>query len=1491
MRKLYTIALMTLGSLTGSAQNIFFEDFDACELPAGWSNTSVLGDTIWTIGDNASGTPGGSVDGSCMAFVHDDDLGGAFGAIIMDLETPVIDLSAQDTGLLQFDYIFEDIGASYFAVALWNGATWDTVFTENTDPGCMGFFPTCGPRSASIDLSGYLNADFQAKFIYDDGDGWNWYIGLDNVAIYVPPTDDGDLVAMINPSTGCGLSATEPVGFSVFNNGQSTITSIDISYSVNGNPVVSETFVSDILSAETDTFDLLSTVDLATPGTYTIQAWITVAGDPDAENDTIVSTLESIPVISSLPYMQDFEAGADGWTTGGDFSTWELGDPETAFIDTAASGINAWVTNLDGFYNVNELSYVESPCFDFSAFTVDPVFRFAFIANAEPNYDGTRFEVSLDAGLTWAAVGNVGEGTNWYDNDAFFNANIPQGWNEPVSGANEYTIATHLIDGAAGESSVKLRVSFVSDGSVNGFDGFAFDDIEIFEQPSINAGVTEVLSPVTGCGLGTELVTVVIENTGDDFLVDFNVEYNIGAGVVTQLVTDTLFSSEVDTITFTVPADLSTLGTYNLGAWTEVVGDGDLGNDSLFSTVSNVPVISVLPYTEGFESGAGGWNTGGVSSSWELGDPQGAFIDTANSGINAWVTNLSGQYPISELSYIESPCFDFSSLSIDPIFEFAQIFNTEDCCDEGYVDLSTDAGATWTRLGIAGEGTNWYNDAFNNEWDGESGDSTDWRIASHLLDGTAGESSVKIRIGFSSDGSINAEGFGVDDISIFEQAAINSEVTAIVSPVTGCGLTATESIQVQVSNLGSEVMDSVIIGFSVDNGSAVTEVFNNSIAIGGDTTFTLTQTIDLSAFGNYEITVWTATVGDGDTANDTATVIVTSVPIISSLPYTQDFETGTNGWTSNGVNSTWEFGDPETAFIDTANSGVNAWVTNLSGQYAISEDSYVESPCLDFSAYSADPVLRFAGIFRTEACCDEGWVDISLDGGATWNKLGAAGEGSNWYNDAADNFWNGTSGLANEWLTAEHLLDGAAGLSDVKVRFMFSSDFSGQDDGFGIDDISIFEQAQLDLDMISFDAPGDGCSLGEEAVIFTFWNKGLADVTGFDYGFSVNGGAAQIESSPASLGLIASGDTVTITFTTELADLTAAGIYTLDVFIALTGDEDMSNDTLLGAVVQNYGSSTPMTQSNTTATAIPDGDLNGVSSELFFCGLPTSLDGCLEIESVTIDSLVHGWMSDIDLYLISPAGDTVELSTDNGGTGDNMFNVVFSDTATNDITLQTDGIADSIYHTEEVDGFASLYDGQDPNGSWSVVAVDDLGGFSGSLLGWSMTFVDNSPMPVLTYSDTTICLTQVLTVMSDPYDSWLWSTGNNGQSADLFGNVLGLGTHEVFVTVDQDGCTGVSNSFTLTVDACAGIAELGALSIDIYPNPSNGQIVVDITGETEGLNVSILDINGKLIQSEQIGKVTTGVRKAIDLRNVSKGMYFIKLDDGKDAVTQKLVIQ
>ena len=44
-------------------------------------------------------------------------------------------------------------------------------------------------------------------------------------------------------------------------------------------------------------------------------------------------------------------------------------------IDTAASGINSWVTNIYGDYNYNEYSYVESPCFDFTGISNPSKFK------------------------------------------------------------------------------------------------------------------------------------------------------------------------------------------------------------------------------------------------------------------------------------------------------------------------------------------------------------------------------------------------------------------------------------------------------------------------------------------------------------------------------------------------------------------------------------------------------------------------------------------------------------------------------------------------------------------------------------------------------------------------------------------------------------------------------------------------------------------------------------------------------------------------------------------------------------------------------------------------------------------------------------------------------------------------------------------------------------------------------------------------------------
>lgn len=1494
MNKFLTLLIALTAVCAANAQSVFYEDFEN-GLNAQFTQEYIFGTLDW------QNDPTGMALGASPALFEGDSTAHFYASGNTEdrtsLVSPSMDLSAGGYRL-SFAHSQGNWAGDQNTLAIHysgdDGATWTLIdsITDNL------------PQYVEVEyvLNDYVTTTATSKIRFDGYATWGYAIGLDVVNVFLPPASDAEVTAATSPVDGCGLGL-ETVSIEVYNNGLDTIFSIQGGYQV-GAQTETETFTDTIPSGATVTLTFTVPADLSAPGTYDITAWVDLNEDIDATNDSVFYSVESIPVIASLPYMEDFENGAGGWVSGGTLDPWELGDPETAFIDTAHSGVNAWVTNLTGTYPNNTAAYVESPCMDFSSLQVDPVFRFAFITNAEVGWDGTWVEVSTDAGATWATVGSVGEGTNWYNNaDEHGSTGADDWWDAPFGGAGEWSIATHLLDGAAGSSSVKVRVFFDSDGSVNaGYEGFAFDDVEIFEQPSINAGVTEIITPITGCGLGMETVTVVIENFGDADLVNFAVEYDAGSGVVSEIVTDTLFAASVDTFTFATALDLSVTGDYDFGVWTAVVGDGDLLNDSIFSLITSAPVVTSLPYTEDFENGTGGWYSTGEEGIWELGDPEGVQIDTANSGVNAWATNLNTlNYVDNQISYLISPCFDFSSLLIDPILEFAFNGDSEAGWDGMWLEVSTDAGQTWSTVGNTGEGTNWYNNEdehganFDEDWwDGNSGG---WINAEHLLDGVAGYSDVIVRFAFTSDGIISTyEGFAVDDINLTEQPPINSEVVSINSPSSDCGLTDTEYIEVTVANLGSLAMDSLIVSYSVNNGTPVTEVFEQVIAVSDSATVTFNAGVDMNTPGDYEIVVWTSTVNDGDTSNDTISTLVVSVPFITTFPYYEDFENGSGGWRSEGTFMDWELGDPEGNTIDTAYSGVNAWATNLNTlNYMNSEYTVLQSPCLDLSNMSDDPFISFAIIHSSENNWDGSWVELSTDGGTTWNLVGSVGEGVNWYN--SNNFFNGNieqgfTGLSAggpSWMIAEHLLDGAAGSSDVRVRIVFSSDASVNGyEGVAVDDVRIYAQPELDLSVISFDGPEDGCNLDQESVTFTFWNRGLQTVSNFPVGFSVNSGAAQYETYTGS---VAHNDTVSFTFYTELADLSAAMVHSIDVFTALAGDEFTDSDSLFNNEVENFGTGTPLEQTVTPGLPLSSTIAEGTTSELFFCGLPTSLDGCLEIESVTIDTITHTWMGDLVIYLISPAGDTVELCTNNGGSGDNMFNAVFTDTSVNDITAQGAGILPGYYHPEDPEGFAGLYNGQDPNGAWSLWIDDQVGGDDGILVRWSMTFADHAPTPEIAYSDTTICLTQVLDVTTDEYDSYLWSTGHNSQTAQLFGNVLGLGEYEIYVTVDEGGCTGVSNSFTLTVDACAGVEELGDLSIDIYPNPSNGSITLSIEGQTDVLDLTVQDLNGKIVHAEQLGEVSSRLQKNIDLTGVANGVYLLRLNNGDDSLIKKLVIQ
>ena len=252
---------------------------------------------------------------------------------------------------------------------------------------------------------------------------------------------------------------------------------------------------------------------------------------------------------------------------------------------------------------------------------------------------------------------------------------------------------------------------------------------------------------------------------------------------------------------------------------------------------------------------------------------------------------------------------------------------------------------------------------------------------------------------------------------------------------------------VEVRNVGGSRFDEFDLTLTVDGGAPTVETVSMPLEPG--------ERFERSVPGSSSVEARIAASGDADPSNDVDAAALAIVPLGAGIAL--DFELDDGGFTVDGMNPSWEHGAPRGAFIDGAASGAQAWVTGLEGDYNVNEQSRLMSPCYDFGAAAADPVLTFSHIYRTEACCDEGFVEISLDGGMSWNRLGAAGTGTNWYNDATNNWWDGASGVAGAWRTASHVLTGSAGARQVRLRFVMSSDDMVTQEGFGVDDVTITE--------------------------------------------------------------------------------------------------------------------------------------------------------------------------------------------------------------------------------------------------------------------------------------------------------------------------------------------------------------------------------------------------------------------------------------------------
>jgi subtilisin-like proprotein convertase family protein len=95
---------------------------------------------------------------------------------------------------------------------------------------------------------------------------------------------------------------------------------------------------------------------------------------------------------------------------------------------------------------------------------------------------------------------------------------------------------------------------------------------------------------------------------------------------------------------------------------------------------------------------------------------------------------------------------------------------------------------------------------------------------------------------------------------------------------------------------------------------------------------------------------------------------------------------------------------------------------------------------------------------------------------------------------------------------------------------------------------------------------------------------------------------------------------------------------------------------------------------------------------------------------------LHTFDADLEFTLLHN-GTVVDLSSDNGGAGDNYVNTVFDDNASVPITGGTAPFTGSFTPEQPLSAFA----GGNAAGTWTLRVTDDLGGDFGSLTNWSVT--------------------------------------------------------------------------------------------------------------------------------------------------------------------------
>ena len=530
------------------------------------------------------------------------------------------------------------------------GQSWEEADVIDQSTGIYPFL-----TGYSVSLADYAGEDVMVAFYATTGetsDTEKFFMHIDDVLIADFYPVDAGISALLQPLNPCGFSDEETIEVTVNNYGETAISGVDLFYRVNGGTPVSENLSNTINPGNSFDYTFTETADLSGGQELVIEAWTSLSGDQNPDNDTLVAPVStsSFNLATEGAYTMGFEPDEDysDWLVedvNGDNFIWELNTEG----EHAHNGVQSyWYSSNNSSVQSND--WFISPCFNLEAGSIYMVsFYYKNRASVFPEKLKLHMGTEQSASAMDELIVDLGE----IDNGSYLLSETPVS----IIESGTYYFGWHAY------------------GEADQF-GCHIDDVEIRQVFNNDLAVERVnvqRSYVPGsCVIeNADTVTVTVKNAGNmtENSIPLSLAVNNGTPVA-ETFSETLLPGEsIDLILddgIDVPADEAV----DVTAWTSLAADLNKANDTL--KLEDLMLSDLYMDFEPYEDFAG-WTQQSLigATTWELiGDADLSYSGDYCYGIRTDI-NPNNDYLYSSCIHLEADaCYTLS-------FYYRSRFSTE----------------------------------------------------------------------------------------------------------------------------------------------------------------------------------------------------------------------------------------------------------------------------------------------------------------------------------------------------------------------------------------------------------------------------------------------------------------------------------------------------------------------------------------------------------------------------------------------------------------------------------------------------------------------------------------------------------------------------------------------------------------------------------------------------------------------------------------------